>query len=102
MASRQLEETLDVRCVFRALRAFPRHAPVQAELTAPTDGAHGPYFGHRYSITSSARAFPTLHSVHQMDRQKAQRRAVSAKPRRCQWVQTDQRLSLDQPDLRLT
>src|SRR6185312_4141952 len=55
VASRQLEETLDVRCVFRALRAFPRHAPVQAELTASTDGAHGPYFGHRYSITSSAR-----------------------------------------------
>ena len=26
-ASRQLEETLDVRCEFRALRTFPRHAP---------------------------------------------------------------------------
>src|SRR5262245_6672015 len=46
VAPRQLEETLDVRCVFRALRAFPRHAPVQTELTAPTDGAHDPYIGH--------------------------------------------------------
>src|SRR5258707_10007598 len=39
VASRQLEETLDVRCEFRALRAFPRHAPIKAELTAPTHGA---------------------------------------------------------------
>jgi hypothetical protein len=50
VATRQLEETMDVRGVFRALRAFPRHAPVQAELTAPTDGAHGPYIGHRYAL----------------------------------------------------
>src|SRR5262245_27253540 len=46
VAARQLEETLDVRGVFRALRAFPRHAPVEAELTAPTDGAHGTYIRH--------------------------------------------------------
>src|SRR4051794_31774814 len=38
VAARQLEETLDIRRVFRAPRAFTRHAPVQAELTAPTDG----------------------------------------------------------------
>jgi hypothetical protein len=24
--------------------------PVQAELTAPPDGAHGPYIGHRYAL----------------------------------------------------
>src|SRR5262249_43343443 len=47
VAARQLEETPDIRRVFRAPRAFPRHAPVQAELTAPTDGAHSPYIGHR-------------------------------------------------------
>jgi hypothetical protein len=50
MAARQLEETLDVRGVFRALRAFPRHSPIQTELTAPTDGAHCPYIGHRYAF----------------------------------------------------
>src|SRR5215467_9658497 len=50
VATRQLEETPDIRRVFRALRAFPRHAPVQAELTAPTDGAHGPYIGHRLRL----------------------------------------------------
>src|SRR3954447_22292449 len=50
VAARQLEETMDVRSVFRALRAVPRHAPVQAELTAPPDGAHGPYIGHRYAL----------------------------------------------------
>src|SRR5262249_62193923 len=48
VAARQLEETPDIRRVFRAPRAFPRHTPVQAELTAPTDGAHSPYIGHRY------------------------------------------------------
>jgi hypothetical protein len=48
VAALQLEETPDIRRVFRAPRAFPRHAPVQAELTAPTDGAHSPYIGHRY------------------------------------------------------
>src|SRR5499426_4170129 len=47
VAARQLEETLDVRGVFRVLRAFPRHAPVEAELTAPTDGAHGTNIRHR-------------------------------------------------------
>src|SRR6478672_952590 len=51
VAARQLEETMDVRGVFRAFRAFPRHAPVQAELTAPPDGAHGPYIGHRYALS---------------------------------------------------
>jgi hypothetical protein len=50
VAARQREETLHVRDVFRALRAFPRHAPVQAELTASTDGAHGAYIGHRYAF----------------------------------------------------
>jgi hypothetical protein len=48
MAARQLEEAPDIRHVFTAFRAFPRHAPVQAELTAPTDGTHSPYIGHRY------------------------------------------------------
>jgi hypothetical protein len=33
VAARQLEETPNIRRVFRAPRAFPRHAPVQAELT---------------------------------------------------------------------
>jgi hypothetical protein len=47
VAARQLEETPDIRRVFTAFRAFARHTPVQAELTAPTDGAHSPYIGHQ-------------------------------------------------------
>src|SRR5204862_854019 len=50
VAAGQREETLHVRDVFRARRAFPRHTSVQAELTAPTDGAHGAYIGHRYAF----------------------------------------------------
>ena len=68
MAARQLEETMDVRGVFRSLRAFPRHAPVQAELTAPPDGAHGPNIGHRYALPhccppSSVMNSRRLHSI---------------------------------------
>src|SRR5262249_16764501 len=47
VAARQLEETLDVGDVFRALGALPRHDPVEAELTAATDGAHGTDVVHR-------------------------------------------------------
>src|SRR5262245_39668826 len=57
VAARQLEETLDVRGVFRALRAFPRHAPVEAELTAPTDGAHRTYIGHRSAFPRCGQPF---------------------------------------------
>src|SRR5262245_25241465 len=50
VAPRQLEETLEVRGVLKGLRALPRHAPVQTELTAPPDGAYDPYMGHRLSL----------------------------------------------------
>src|SRR5262249_50051705 len=82
VAARQLEEALDVGGVFGALGAFPRHQPVEAELTAPTDGAHGTYVRHRSAFLRCRRTMAAAFDVGRVCRVRAASSSASRATRR--------------------